>query len=129
MMPIIAHDVLEALSILTTGCRQFAKECVVGIEADTERAAWLLEQSSAMATPLAPYIGYALAADIAKEAVKTGKTIRQLVIEKGVFTKDEVDAILDPHELTEPGIAGGFKFEPKMPEGYKRPTGPVGGGG
>jgi aspartate ammonia-lyase len=129
MMPIIAHDVLEALSILTTGCRQFAKECVAGIEADTERAAWLLEQSSAMATPLAPYIGYALAADIAKEAVKTGKTIRQLVVEKGVFTQVEVDAILDPHELTEPGIAGGFKFEPKMPEGYKRPTGPVGGGG
>jgi aspartate ammonia-lyase len=129
MMPIITHDVLEALTILTTGCRQFARECVAGIEADTERAAWLLEQSSAMATPLAPYIGYALAADIAKEAVKTGKTIRQLVIEKGVFTKDEVDAILDPHELTEPGIAGGFKFEPKMPEGYKRPTGPVGGGG
>ena len=129
MMPIIAHDVLEALTILTTGCRQFARECVVGIEADEERAAWLLEQSSAMATPLAPYIGYALAADIAKEAVTTGKTIRQLVIEKGVFTEDEVNQILDPHELTEPGVAGGFRFEPKMPEGYTRPTGTVGGGG
>ncbi len=129
MMPIIAHDVLESLTILTTGCRQFARECVAGIEADEVRAAWLLEQSSAMATPLAPYIGYALAADIAKEAVKTGKTIRELVIEKGVFTEDEVNAILDPHELTEPGVAGGFKYEPKMPEGYKRPTGPVGGGG
>jgi aspartate ammonia-lyase len=129
MMPLMAHEVLESLTILTTGCRQFARECVAGIEADTERAAWLLEQSSAMATPLAPYIGYALAADIAKEAVKTGKTIRALVIEKGVFTEDEVNQILDPHELTEPGVAGGFRFEPKMPEGYKRPTGPVGGGG
>ena len=129
MMPIIAHDVLEALTVLTTGCRQFARECVAGIEADEARAGWLLEQSSAMATPLAPYIGYALAADIAKEAVRTGKTIRELVIEKGVFTKDEVDQILDPHELTEPGVAGGFRFEPKMPEGYKRPAGPVGGGG
>ena len=95
----------------------------------TSASAWLLEQSSAMATPLAPYIGYALAADIAKEAVATGKTIRQLVVEKGVFTEDEVDQILDPHELTEPGVAGGFSFEPRMPEGYKRPTGPVGGGG
>ena len=129
MMPIMAHEVLESLTVLTTGCRQFARECVVGIEADEARAAWLLEQSSAMATPLAPYIGYALAADIAKEAVRTGKTIRELVIEKGVFTADEVSQILDPHELTEPGIAGGFRFEPKMPEGYKRPTGPVGGGG
>jgi aspartate ammonia-lyase len=129
MMPIMAHEVLESLTVLTTGCRQFARECVAGIEADEARAAWLLEQSSAMATPLAPYIGYALAADIAKEAVRTGKTIRELVIEKGVFTADEVSQILDPHELTEPGVAGGFRFEPKMPEGYKRPTGPVGGGG
>ncbi len=129
MMPLMAHEVLEALGILANGCRQFARECVCGIEADAERSAWLLEQSSAMATPLAPYIGYALAAAIAKEAVATGKTIRQLVIEKGVFTADEVEQILDPHELTEPGIAGGFRFEPRMPEGYKRPTGPVGGGG
>ena len=129
MMPIMAHEVLESLTVLTTGCRQFARECVAGIEADEARAAWLLEQSSAMATPLAPYIGYALAADIAKEAVRTGKTIRELVIEKGVFTADEVSQILDPHELTEPGVAGGFRFEPKMPEGYKRPTRPVGGGG
>jgi aspartate ammonia-lyase len=129
MMPIIAHDVLESLSVLTSGVTQFARECVAGIEADEERAAWLLEQSSAMATPLAPYIGYALAADIAKEAVRTGKTIRQLVVERGVFTEDEVNQILDPHELTEPGIAGGFRFEPRMPAGYSRPSGPVGGGG
>jgi aspartate ammonia-lyase len=129
MMPMIAHEVLEALTVLTTGCRQFAVECVAGIEADVERSRWLLEQSSAMATPLAPYIGYALAASIAKEAVATGKTIRELVVEKGIFKKTEVDAILDPIELTQPGVAGGFRYEPKMPKGYERPTGPVGGGG
>jgi aspartate ammonia-lyase len=129
MMPMMAHEVLEALTVLATGCHQFAVECVAGIEADVERSSWLLEQSSAMATPLAPYIGYALAAAIAKEAVASGKTIRDLVIEKGVFTKDELDAILAPHELTEPGVAGGFRFEPKLPKGYERPTGPVGGGG
>jgi aspartate ammonia-lyase len=128
MMPLIAHEVLESLTILTSGCRQFARECVAGIEADQERAAWLLENSSAMATPLAPYIGYALAADIAKEAVATGKTIRELVLEKGIFGKAELDQILDPHELTEPGVAGDFRFEPNLPSGHKRPTGPVGGG-
>ena len=128
MMPLIAHEVLEALSVLTTGCRQFARECVAGIEADVERAGWLLEQSSAMATPLAPYIGYALAAAIAKEAVATGKTIRELVLEKGIFDQEALDAILDPYELTEPGVAGGFRYEPRMPEGYERPTGPRGGG-
>jgi aspartate ammonia-lyase len=129
MMPLIAHETLDSLEVLTSGLRQFARDCVAGIEADVERSAWLLEQSSAMATPLAPYIGYALAAAIAKEAVASGKTIRQLVLEKGIFTKDELDVILDPHELTEPGVAGGFRFEPRMPEGYERPTGPVGGGG
>jgi aspartate ammonia-lyase len=129
MMPLIAHELLESLTILANGCRQFARECVAGIEADRERAAWLLENSSAMATPLAPYIGYALAAAIAKEAVATGKTIRQLVIEKDIFSEEDLDQILDPHELTRPGVAGDFRFEPKMPEGYERPTGPVGGGG
>ncbi len=129
MMPLMAHEVLEALEVLTNGIGQFARECVAGIEADVERSAWLLEQSSAMATPLAPYVGYALAAAIAKEAVASGKTIRELVLEQGIFTKEELDVILDPHELTEPGVAGSFRFEPRMPEGYERPTGPVGGGG
>ncbi|MFI5255282.1 MAG: aspartate ammonia-lyase [Candidatus Limnocylindrales bacterium] len=129
MMPLIAHETLEALQVLTSGCRQFARECVAGIEADVDRAAWLLEQSSAMATPLAPYIGYALAAAIAKEAVATRRTIRDLVVEKGIFSAEELAVILDPHELTEPGIAGGFRFEPHMPPGYERPTGPTGGGG
>ena len=129
MMPLIAHEVLESLTILTTGCRQFARECVAGIEADVERAAWLLEQSSAMATPLAPYIGYALAADIAKEAVATGKTIRQLVIEKGVFTEDELDADPRPARADRAGRRRRLPVRATMPEGYKRPTGPVGGGG
>jgi aspartate ammonia-lyase len=129
MMPLMAHEVLESLVILANGTRQFARECVAGIEADVERSAWLLENSSAMATPLAPYIGYALAADIAKQAVAQGRTIRELVIERGVFSAEELDEILDPHELTNPGIAGGMRFEPRMPDGYQRPTGPVGGGG
>jgi hypothetical protein len=60
--------------------------------------------------------------------VATGKTIRQLVLEKEIFTPDELEQILDPHELTEPGVAGGFRFEPRMPDGYERPAGPVGGG-
>ncbi|CAN5704803.1 aspartate ammonia-lyase [soil metagenome] len=129
MMPLMAHEVLEAARVMTTGCIQFARECVAGIEADVERCAELLEQSSAMATPLAPYIGYALAAAIAKEAVASGLTIRELVAAKGIFSVEELNEILDPHELTEPGVAGGFRFAPRMPEGYERPTGPVGEGG
>jgi aspartate ammonia-lyase len=129
MMPLIAHEVLESTTILTSGCLQFARECVAGIEADEARGRELLEQSSALATPLTPYIGYALAADIAKEALRTGKTIRALILEKGIFTPEELDVILDPHELTEPGIAGGMRFKPRLPPGYEPPTGPTGTGG
>jgi aspartate ammonia-lyase len=82
-----------------------------------------------MATPLAPYIGYALAASIAKEAVASGRTIRELVLEKGIFQPDELEQILDPFELTKPGIAGGFRFKPTLPPGFEPPTGPVGAGG
>ncbi len=59
----------------------------------------------------------------------SGRTIRQLVIEKGIFSTEELDAILDPFELTQPGVAGGFRYEPRMPEGHERPTGPVAAGG
>ena len=129
MMPVIAHTALESLTILTNMCRAFAEFCVTGIEANREHARELMERSSALSTPLAPYLGYALAADISKQAVREGRTIREIVVERGIFTAEELDQLLAPHELTEPGVAGGFRFTPKLPEGYKPPTGPVGAGG
>jgi aspartate ammonia-lyase len=129
MMPVIAHTTLESLTILTNMCRAFAEFCVTGIEANRERARDLMERSSALSTPLAPYLGYALAADISKQAVREGRTIREIVIERGIFSADDLDQLLAPHELTEPGVAGGFRFTPNLPEGYKPPTGPVGAGG
>ena len=129
MMPVIAHTTLESLTILRNMCRAFAEFCVTGIEANRERAADLMEHSSALSTPLAPYLGYALAADISKQAVRERRTIREIVIERGIFTAEELDELLAPHELTEPGVAGNFRFTPKLPEGYKAPTGPVGAGG
>jgi aspartate ammonia-lyase len=129
MMPMIAYDTLESIEMLANVTRLFAEFCISGITVDRERCELLMEQSSALATPLAPYLGYALAADISKEAVRSGKTIRELVLEKGIFTKEELDQILSPHELTEPGVAGAFRFKPRLPEGYEPPTGPVGAGG
>jgi len=129
MMPLIAHTTLESLTILTNMSRAFAEFCVTGIEANRERARDLMERSSALSTPLAPYLGYALAAEISKQAVRESRTIREIVIERGIFTPEELDQLLAPHELTEPGVAGGFRFTPKLPEGYKPPTGPVGAGG
>jgi aspartate ammonia-lyase len=129
MMPVIAHTALESLTILTNMSRAFAEFCVIGIEANRDHAIDLMERSSALSTPLAPYLGYALAADISKQAVREKRTIRAIVIERGIFTAEELDELLAPHELTEPGVAGGFRFTPKLPEGYKPPTGPVGAGG
>jgi aspartate ammonia-lyase len=88
-----------------------------------------MERSSALSTPLAPYLGYALAAEISKQAVREGRTIRAIVIERGIFTAQELDQLLAPHELTEPGVAGGFRFTPRLPEDDKPPAGPVGAGG
>jgi aspartate ammonia-lyase len=129
MMPVIAHTVLETLTILTNMCRAFAEFAVNGIEANRERARDIMERSSALSTPLAPYLGYALAAEISKQAVREGRTIREIVVERGIFTAEELDELLAPHELTEPGVAGGFRFTPRLPEGVKPPTGPVGAGG
>ncbi len=129
MMPMIAHDTLESLTILRNMTRTFAEYCVRGIEVNRERAEGLMERSSALATPLAPYLGYALAADISKQAVRENRTIREIVIERGIFMAEELDELLAPHELTEPGVAGGFRFKPRLPEGYAPPTGPVAAGG
>jgi aspartate ammonia-lyase len=129
MMPMIAHDTLESLTILRNMCRAFAEFCVTGIEANRDRAADLMEHSSALSTPLAPYLGYALAAEISKQAVRERRTIREIVIERGIFTAEELDELLSPHELTEPGVAGGFRFHPRLPDGVKPPTGVAGTGG
>jgi aspartate ammonia-lyase len=123
MMPVIAHTTLESLTILTNMSRAFAEFCVTGIEANRERARELMERSSALSTPLAPYLGYALAAEISKQAVRENRTIREIVVERGIFTAEELDQLLAPHELTEPGVAGGFRFTPKLPEGVKPPAG------
>lgn len=109
MMPLIAHNLLESIRLLSTAVRVFADRCVVGIEANTERCAELIEQSLAMCTSLAPRVGYDQAAAIAKQAYAEGKTVRQIAQAKGTIPQAELDALLDPRAMTEPGAesAGG----------------------
>jgi fumarate hydratase class II len=102
-MPAMAHNLLEAIRLLSTGTRIFTDRCVAGIEADEERCAGLIEGSLAMCTSLAPKIGYDKAAAIAKEAYKTGKTVRQVAVEQKVMPLDALNATLDPWSMTEPG--------------------------
>ena len=106
MMPVMAHDVLESIRLLGHATEAFCDKCVVGITANRARCEELVELSMAMVTSLAPIIGYDRAADIAKESVKTGKTVRQLCLEKKVLPKEELDRALDAVAMTEPGGTG-----------------------
>ncbi|HEX4574755.1 MAG TPA: aspartate ammonia-lyase [Gemmatimonadales bacterium] len=106
MMPVIAHNLLFTLLILTTASRVFAERCVEGIEADAAQCAHWLERSPALVTALAPKIGYARAAELAKEALAKNVTVRQLVMERGVLTGKELDRVLDLAAMTELGVPG-----------------------
>jgi len=106
MMPVIAHNLLFTMRILTSATLVFAERCVTGIEADAEMCAHWLDRSPALVTALAPRIGYAEAAKLAKEALAKGETVRQLVTEKGVLKGKELDAVLDLRAMTEPGVPG-----------------------
>ena len=104
MMPVIARNLLESITFLANAVRVFADKAVVGMEADREKAASYVEWSLAMVTSLAPVIGYDRAAQIAKKAVAEGKTVRQVCLEEQVLPESELNAILDPRKMTEPGI-------------------------
>jgi len=102
MMPLIAHNVLFSIEILTSAIKAFTVRCVRGIEADAERCRGYFESSAGLATLLNEHIGYAKAAEIAKLSVKTGKTLRELILEKGLMTQEKLEKALDPKRVTEP---------------------------
>src|SRR6266478_4729455 len=106
MMPVIAHNLLFSMTILTNATRVLSERCVEGIEADPTQAAHWLERSPALVTALAPKIGYAEAAKLAKEAVAKNVTVRQLVMEKGILKGKELDEVLDLRAMTELGVPG-----------------------
>jgi fumarate hydratase class II len=99
MMPLMARNLLESVSLLSNASSLLAAKCVSGITADRKRCEELVERSLALVTPLAVRIGYNNAAEIAHEACRTGKTIRALLLEKGVLPADEIDRILDPRTM------------------------------
>jgi aspartate ammonia-lyase len=111
MMPVIAWNALHATQILGRAMRVLAARTIRGLEADDARCRELLDRSTAMATALSPYIGYAATAEIAKLSVQTGRPIREIVLERGLLSPDRLDAILSPAAMTSPGIAGEDRHE------------------
>jgi aspartate ammonia-lyase len=106
MMPVIAWNALHACAILTQALTAFRTRTVEGMTADVERCRELLDRSTAIATALSPYIGYAATAEIAKESVATGRPVRDLVLARGLLPPERLDAILAPDSMTRPGIPG-----------------------
>jgi fumarate hydratase class II len=112
MMPVMAYNLLQSIDLLANAARVFADRCVAGLGANVERCAELVEQSLAMCTSLAPIIGYDRAAEIAKECFKTGKTVRQIAVERKLLGAEELERALDAKRMTSPqedvvGGAGG----------------------
>jgi aspartate ammonia-lyase len=100
--PIIAHSLLDSLIYLRQGCLTLAKRCVKGITANRERLADLVNRSIGIVTALNPIIGYENATAVAKEAQATGKGVAEIVLAKGLLTKEQLDDILRPEVLTQP---------------------------
>jgi fumarate hydratase, class II len=106
MMPVMAHNLLESIDLLARSAKNFEDRCVQGIKADEARCRSMIEQSLAMCTALAPVIGYDKAAKVAKEAYRSGKTVREVALAKKVLPKQQLNKLLNPWKMTEPGIKG-----------------------
>ena len=100
-MPVAAYNLLQSIELMSRSADNFTVQCIDGIEA-TSRAASLVEQGLMLGTALAPAIGYDAAASIAKEAAKTGKTIREIATEQTSLSADDLEKILDPIKMVEP---------------------------
>ena len=106
MMPVAAHNLLESIELLASASRNLADQCVGGLVA-TERGPEMVERGLAIATTLVPHIGYDAAAAIAKEAQASGKSIREVAVDRTDLSEVKLDRILNPQSMTEPGLSGG----------------------
>ncbi|BCJ85068.1 aspartate ammonia-lyase [Effusibacillus dendaii] len=106
MEPVLVFNLLQSLSILQNAVRVFTLHLVEGLQANVERCKELVERSVGIVTAINPHVGYETATSVAKEALETGRSVREVCLERGILTKEELDVILNPMEMTSPGIAG-----------------------
>ena len=106
MEPVLVFNLIQSISIMNNGFRVFREYCIKGITANEELLKQYVEKSVGIITAVNPHIGYEVASRIAREAIETGKSVRELCLEHGVLTEEELDIILDPFEMTHPEIAG-----------------------
>ncbi|WGD77845.1 aspartate ammonia-lyase [Bacillus subtilis] len=106
MEPVLVFNLLQSISIMNNGFRSFTDNCLKGIEANEKRLKQYVEKSAGVITAVNPHLGYEAAARIAREAIMTGQSVRGLCLQHDVLTEEELDIILNPYEMTKPGIAG-----------------------
>jgi len=101
MMPVMAHNLLQSVHLLARASEVFREKCIEGLQPNLDKIRRDAELSTAIVTRLNPIIGYDKAAELAKESMRTGKTVKELVIEKGILKREEAEKLLDPKALTE----------------------------
>ena len=106
MEPVLVYNLHQSISIMTNVFRSFSKYCIEGIAANEEACKNYVEKSIGIVTALNPHIGYEAATKVAKEALESGRSVRELCIEYKLLTAEQLNEILDPFEMTHPGIAG-----------------------
>jgi fumarate hydratase class II len=106
MMPVLAYNLFQSMDIIINAVNAFTERCVRGLSANPEKAQGWLAKNAILVTALNPVIGYNKGADVAKEALRSNRTVREVVIEKGYLTAEEADRLLDVYSLTEGGIKG-----------------------
>lgn len=104
--PVLFFNLFQSIEILNNGIKTFIDNCLSDVKANEENCKYWVDRSVGIVTALNPYIGYKKAAEVAKESMKTGKPVYDLILEKNYMTKEELDIILNPFEMTKPGIAG-----------------------
>jgi aspartate ammonia-lyase len=110
MEPVLVFNLLQSLSIMNNAFRSFTDYCLAGIEANEDRLKEYVEKSVGIITAVNPHLGYEVVSRIAREAILKGKSVRELCLQHDVLTEEELDLILNPYEMTNPGIAGSALF-------------------
>lgn len=106
MEPVLAYNLFNSLSFLTNAVNALTNKCIVGIVANEERCRELVDASVGVVTALLPHIGYEAASAIAKEALRTKRPVRDIILDRGLLTAEQLLVVLSPSEMTQPGIAG-----------------------
>ena len=108
--PIIFYKLFQSIETIACAVRTLVDNCISGITANEQRCREMVENSVGIITAICPYVGYEKAASVAKEAIRTGSAVRELVIHDNLLTEEQLDIILDPLSMTEPGISGSEKM-------------------